>query len=184
MRELKRSTAANVMLWLASASDHISGATGLTLTITASKDGGAFTSITLTVTERGSGWYSLALTASHTDTLGDLALHVTATGADTADVLLRVIAIDKADAAGAGLSRLDTTVSTIPGLSATGLLDLTDGIETGFTPRQVLRGMASVLLGKSTDDGATYRDLGDTKDRVAATVNSSGERTAVTRDLT
>lgn len=64
------------------------------------------------------------------------------------------------------------------------VLDLTDGIETGFTPRQVLRGMASVLLGKSTDDGATYRDLGDTKDRVAATVNSSGERTAVTRDLT
>ena len=62
------------------------------LTITASKDGGAFGSISPTVTERGSGWYSLALTASHTDTLGDLALHITASSADPADLVRQVVA--------------------------------------------------------------------------------------------
>jgi hypothetical protein len=72
--------------------DHVTGKTGLTLTITASKAGAAFASIAPTVTERGDGWYALALTSSHTDTLGDLGLHITSTGADPADLLLNVTA--------------------------------------------------------------------------------------------
>lgn len=43
---------------------YVTGKTGLTLTITASKDGAAFGAITPTVTERGNGWYNLALTSS------------------------------------------------------------------------------------------------------------------------
>lgn len=70
--------------------DHVSGKTGLTLTITASKDGGSFASISPTVTELANGWYKLALTSSHTDTVGDLALHITATGADPTDVVWEV----------------------------------------------------------------------------------------------
>lgn len=87
MRTLKQSTARNLMVFVTDEADPLSGKTGLTLTITASKNGGAFGSISPTVTERGSGWYSLALTTSHTDTLGDFALHITATGATPADVL-------------------------------------------------------------------------------------------------
>lgn len=83
------------MVFMTSSTDHVTGATGLTLTITASKDGGAFGSITPTVTERGSGWYNLALTTSHTDTDGDLALHITAAGADPSD--LRFIVQDEPD---------------------------------------------------------------------------------------
>lgn len=90
MRILNQSTAANVMVFMTDSSDHVTGKASLTLTITASKDGAAFGSITPAVTERGNGWYSLALTTSHTDTLGDLALHVTSTGADPTDVLCRV----------------------------------------------------------------------------------------------
>lgn len=112
MRELKQSTAANVMVWMADSADHLTGKTGLTLTITASKDGAAFGSITPTVTERGSGWYNLALTSSHTDTLGDLVLHITSSGADATDLYARVIAWDKADAVSGGLSRLDATVGS------------------------------------------------------------------------
>jgi hypothetical protein len=78
------------MVFMTDSSDHISGKTGLTLTITASKDGGAFASISPTVTERGSGWYSLALTTSNTDTVGDLSLHATATGADPTDMTVQV----------------------------------------------------------------------------------------------
>ena len=92
MRLLKQSTAANVMVFMTDSADHVTGKTGLTLTITASKDGAAFASISPTVTERGSGWYNLALTTSHTDTLGDLAVHVTASGADPTDFLCRVSA--------------------------------------------------------------------------------------------
>ncbi len=78
------------MVLMVDSTDHITGKTGLTLTITASKDGGAFGSIAPTVTERGDGWYALAMTASHTDTLGDLALHITGASADPADMVLLV----------------------------------------------------------------------------------------------
>ena len=92
MRLLKQSTAANIMVLLVSSTDHVVGVTGATLTITASKDGAAFASISPTVTERGNGWYNMALTTAHTDTLGDLALHISATGADPADILCSIVA--------------------------------------------------------------------------------------------
>lgn len=90
MRKAKQSTAKNVMVLMVDSTDHVTGKTGLTLTITASKDGGAFGAISPTVTERGNGWYNLALTSSHTDTLGDLALHITGLAADPADMVLLV----------------------------------------------------------------------------------------------
>jgi len=89
---LKQSAAANVMVFVTSSTDHVSGLASATLTITASKDGAAFASISPTVTDRGNGWYNVALTSSHTDTLGDLALHITASGADPTDLLCRVVA--------------------------------------------------------------------------------------------
>lgn len=92
MRKLKQSTAYALMVLMTDAADHVAGKTGLTLTITASKAGAAFAAITPTVTERGSGWYSLALTTAHTDTLGDLALHITGAGADPTDALCQIVA--------------------------------------------------------------------------------------------
>jgi hypothetical protein len=116
VRYLKQSTARNLMVFLTSTSDHIAGATGLTLTITSSKDGSAFASISPTVTERGSGWYSLALTTAHTDTVGDLALHITAIGADPTDVLSFVGAgdLDYLDAAITSRAS-QTSVDTVAG---------------------------------------------------------------------
>lgn len=111
MRKAKQSTAKNVMVLMVDSTDHVTGKAGLTLTITASKDGGAFASISPTVTERGNGWYSLALIASHTDTLGDLALHITGTGADPADMVLLI----EAGATDADVStRLATASYTAP----------------------------------------------------------------------
>lgn len=92
MNLLKQSTARNLMVFMTDSADHVAGKTGLTLTITASKDGGAFASITPTVTERATGWYSLALTTAHTDTLGDFVLHITGTGADPTDLRCQVVA--------------------------------------------------------------------------------------------
>jgi len=112
MRQVKVSTARTIMVLMVDSTDHVTGKTGLSLTITASKAGAAFASISPTVTERGSGWYSLALTTAHLDTLGDLALHITGTAADPADMLLEVVAYDPGDAAALGLSRIDAAVST------------------------------------------------------------------------
>ncbi len=92
MRILKQSTATDILVLMVDSTDHVTGKTGLTLTITASKGAAAFASITPTVTERGNGWYALALTTSHTDTLGDLGFHVTGAAADPADFLCRVVA--------------------------------------------------------------------------------------------
>ena len=90
MRRIDQSTAYNLMVLMVDSTDHVTEKTGLTLTITASKDGAAFASITPTVTELANGVYSLALTASHTDTLGDLAINCTGAGADPSVIISQV----------------------------------------------------------------------------------------------
>ncbi len=91
MRILKQSVAANVMIFLTSEIDHITGIAGVTPVITLSKNGGAFAGISPVVSDRGNGWYNIQLTTSHTDTVGDLALHITGTGADPADLVMYVM---------------------------------------------------------------------------------------------
>jgi len=100
------------MVLMVQSSDHITGLTGATLTITESKNGAAFASISPTVTERGNGWYNVALTSSHTDTIGDLAVHITASGGDPSDFSCQIVAYDQTDATALGLSNLDTTISS------------------------------------------------------------------------
>jgi hypothetical protein len=116
MRNLRQSTAYNLLVFMTDSSDHIAGKTGLTLTITASKDGAAFASITPTVTERGNGWYNLDLTTSHTDTLGDLGIHVTGTGADPSDLICQVQAFISTV-----VTNIDATISSrsAPGTAQT-----------------------------------------------------------------
>jgi hypothetical protein len=88
-RYLAQSTAASVRVVMISSTDHITGVEGLTLTVKAAKAGtSALTDITagVTVTDIDDGIYDVALSTSHTDTLGPLSLRVTATGADESDV--------------------------------------------------------------------------------------------------
>jgi|GEM_PF-2237531 len=114
MRLLKQNTAYNLVVLMVDSADHISGKTGLTLTLAASKDGAAFGSITPTVTELSYGFYKIALTSSHTDTIGDLAIHISATGADPQDVVLQVRAAISDD-----LVRATTPANTLD-VAATG----------------------------------------------------------------
>lgn len=70
--------------------------------------------------------------------------------------------------------------------AADGLLDRTDGVETGWTLRQALRVGVAALFGKCSGGGTTsitYRNPPDSKNRIVATVDSSGNRTAVTTDV-
>lgn len=68
---------------------------------------------------------------------------------------------------------------------ADALLDRSAGIETNRTPRQGLRLMLAALLGKASGLATTtavYRDTNDSKDRITATVDADGNRSAVTLD--
>src|SRR5437016_6298113 len=85
MAILPQSTAYTRMFFMVDSSDHISKKTGLTCTVNISKAGGAFGAAGGTVTEVANGWYKIALTTTDTNTAGDLAYHVTATGADDTD---------------------------------------------------------------------------------------------------
>lgn len=67
--------------------------------------------------------------------------------------------------------------------NATALLDSTDAIETGWTPRKALRIILAALGGKlsgAATTTVTVRNATDTTDRITATVDASGNRTAVT----
>ena len=139
MRILKQSTAYNLTVLMVDSTDHVTGKTGLTLTITASKDGAAFASITPTVTELATGWYKLALTSSHTDTVGDLALHITATGADPTDVAMVVRARVTDDLAYPATSGRSLAVD------ASGRIDL--GAWLGGTPNALQSGRVDSYLG-------------------------------------
>jgi len=68
---------------------------------------------------------------------------------------------------------------------ADALLDRADGVEpvadgTERTVREALRVILAAAAGKSSNGGKTFRDLNDTKDVIAATVDGSFNRTAVT----
>lgn len=83
-----------------------------------------------------------------------------------------------------------TTAATAatPALSAAGVTAIWNEVLDGvFTARQLMRGFASVLLGlcsgMATATGI-FRDISNTKDRLTVTQDASGNRSAITRDLT
>lgn len=77
---------------MTSSTDHISGVDGLAVSMSLSKNGGTFSLIASPdIIGVGYGWYSINLDSSNTDTLGDLVIHLTATGADPSDILMSVV---------------------------------------------------------------------------------------------
>src|SRR5690606_499772 len=59
-------------------------------------------------------------------------------------------------------------------------------VESTYTARQFIRGFAATLFGKVTGGGSTaprFRDVADSKNRVSATTDTSGNRSSVTLDL-
>lgn len=128
---LKQSTARNLMVFLTDSTDHVTGLAGATLAVTLSKDGAAFASITPTVTERGNGWYSIALTTAHTDTLGDLVLRATASGADPIDLREQVFAGLPGESV--TVSSIGTDVITSTALASSAVTEIATGVRTELT---------------------------------------------------
>ncbi len=186
----------------------VSGAAGLDSEI--SKDGGAWADCANEATEIGSGglyYLDLSATEMNADTVA-IIVKTTTSGAQTTPLVLYPVeagditvnveqisgdatAADNCEAffdgtgyAG-GTTKLDVNVT---GIGASAVDSIHDEVVEGSTTlRQAVRLLLSVLVGKSGGGGTstiTFRDLADTKNRISATVNASGDRAAVTRDAT
>jgi hypothetical protein len=81
-----------IPFYMVDSTDHIAAKTGLSPTVTISKNGAAFGAPAGAVTEIGSGWYKVAGNATDSNTLGALLVHATATGADPYDIEHEIIA--------------------------------------------------------------------------------------------
>lgn len=95
-RRYQQSTSRVVMLKVFLSSDHVSPATGKTVAIVISQNGGAFANPSAgatNATEIAFGWYSVTLSTTDTATVGDLVVRGTATGCDDAEEAGEVIAV-------------------------------------------------------------------------------------------
>lgn len=110
-QQLKQSTAANIPFFMVDSTDSITGKTGLSPTVTLSKNSAGFGSAGGSVTEIGNGWYNLAANTTDTATLGPLALHATATGADAWDESHQVLV----DIPGGAVASVTGAVGSVTG---------------------------------------------------------------------
>lgn len=149
---------------------------------------------TLDVSAGGEAGIDLANVGSPTTTLnlsGTTIKTATDVETDTADIQSRL----PAALTGAGNIKADAqVVSDKTGYALTSserdsvadaLLDRTAGVETNRTLRQTLRLMLSALAGKVSGAGTgteTFRDTNDSKNRIVATTDDDGNRSAVTLD--
>lgn len=102
---LQSSTQSALLFLMVDSTDHVTGKTGLSPTVTISKNGGTFASPSGAVTEISGGWYKVAGNATDTNTLGPLALHATGTAADPTDLIVaNIVAYNPQDSVRAGLT--------------------------------------------------------------------------------
>lgn len=128
-RRAQNSTNYPILFFMTDETDHITGLTGLSPTVTLSKNGESFESAVGTIHEVGNGWYALAGNATDRDTLGTLILHAEATGSDPFDMDIEIgigsldidaiadAVFDESADTHVGLipTNLDAKISDIPG---------------------------------------------------------------------
>lgn len=136
-----------------------------------SVDGGVYADTTNLPTEIGNGVYSLVLTVGEStgEQINLSIIDQTLTKAFVDQiVILQTVG--------------NTTSAYINDISTLDIFnEATEGSETFI---ELLRLMRAVMLGKSSNNGTTFRDLGDTKDRVVSIVDANKNRTNITTDPT
>ena len=185
---IKQSTAATIKLGpFLDDTDGKTPETGLTISqadIRLSKNGGAFaqSNNAAGATHNENGYYDVPLNTTDANTLGTLRVAVSKSGALPVWQDYMVVPANVWDSM-FGASTLNVNVSTMSSAAVDSILD--DPVEGSYTMRQLLRLMAAALFGKASGGGTatiTFRDTGDSKDRITATVTSNGDRTTVVLD--
>ena len=114
---------------MVSSTNHVIGITGLTPTVTLSKNGGGFADCAGTVSEIGNGWYCVAANPADSNTLGPLLLHASAAGCDPFDDLFPVVAYNSQASADLGLTAIPMIESAIAAVESS----VSNPIVEGFT---------------------------------------------------
>jgi len=143
----------------------------------------------------GDGYYRLDLPDAAVATGADgVMVGGTVTGMIVIGCYVPLIDLDVYDSVRAGLTALPNAaadaagglpISDAGGLDMDALLQIATTVEGTLDVGEVLRIMLSALAGKASGGGTTtiaFRDVADAKDRISATVDSSGNRSAVTLD--
>ena len=168
--------------------------TGLTFTASEmliSKNGAAEANSAGTVVEIAGGGYYYQATQAEMDTVGFFSVRPNKTDVYGSPSVVQIIALNLYDAAAAGLTNLDaamtTRLATASYENTDAFLDKANAIETGLTPRQALRAMASLLFGKvsgARTGTETFRNaVADTQARVTVSSDAQGNRTSVITSL-
>lgn len=152
-----------------------------------SKAGGAEADSLGTATHIATGLFKYELTAGECDTVGEVSIRLAKAGVYNDVRSVNIVAFDPYSASSLGLTNLDATVSSCsPANAAAGLLDLTDGVETGLTPRQALRLICAVVGGLTTGAGTgteVFRAAVSNAEPRATVTITGANRTAITYDL-
>ena len=170
-------------------SDHISNATGKTLTVTISKNGGAFASPSGAIGEVGNGIYEIAANATDSNTLGVLQIYATATGCDPYNDSCPVVAFNPYSATNLGLSALPTASPAASGgliTVGTGAGQITpDGAGNMYVSNGTGTGQVSLSSGKvllqATQAGVTIPTVTTVTSATLASsqnFNNTGQSTA------
>ncbi len=156
-------TAQPLTFLMIDSTDHVSGKSGLSPTVTLSKNGGSFSSPAGAVTEIANGWYKVAGNATDAATLGPLLLHASASGADPTDDCFQVV----------GWDPQTTCFDSVT-------------IESGINARQALAGILATECGTvagMASNAPVFKSGGGSTTRVSATTDANGNRTIVTLNL-
>lgn len=130
------------------------GLTGLTATVTISKNGGSFATPAGAVTEVGSGWYAVAGNATDTNTLGPLIVNATAVGAiiSTGTQSNQVVAFDP----GAALA----TPTNITAGTITNVTNLTNAPTSGDLTATMKASVTTAATAATPTAAAVTNDVG------------------------
>lgn len=146
---IKQSTAVrNLVFRMLSTTDGFTPTTGLTVTVTLSKNGAAFAAAAGAVTEIANGYYAVAANATDSNTLGGLMLYATGTGAK-GYAQFEIVAFDPRSETNLGLSGLPTAA---PG-AADGLLIAGTNVATSFSEGIVITKSTGTALVISSETG-------------------------------
>lgn len=208
--ELNEATAARrrVPVVLVDDADGKTAETGVTLSagdMKISKNGAAEANHGGTLTELAGGDYYYEFSAGEVDTVGYLTGRIVKSGVRTFRIAAQVVAFDPYSASNLGLTDLATAVADTNAIkaktdnlpaspAATGDIPaaatiaaavwayVVEGSSTAVEYLRIILSSAAAKLSGAATTTVSIRDAGDTKDRIVATVDADGNRTAVTLD--
>lgn len=146
-------------------SDHITGKTGLTPTVTISKNLGSFASPSGAISEIGNGWYKIAGNSTDSNTVGELIIHATATGADPTDTSYTIVAYDPFDSVRLGLTALPNVVAAgnggLPTVNASNQVKASvEAYASGMTPLQPTVAGRTLDVTSTGEAGIDWANIG------------------------